>query len=240
MHSKHWFQMRLWTQARVMGLYAAQCMHDIARARNSAGNAEAGGGGDGVANNIVFEVFAHITRFFGYKVVLLGRYNAQGLTVRAGAGKGAAATNERSELEVFVREMVVTEHGLVEKHPSKRIHEVEDKDTDKDKDKDTDSPPASSTAPLVPEAPAHAHAHAPAPALATPAQLHDLEVWTRVSPGQEYIKVIVHCGCVVGALLLGDTELEEVFENLILNRLDVSAIGISLLDPSLDLEGYMD
>jgi thioredoxin reductase len=25
-HSKHWFQMRLWTQARQMGLYAAHCM----------------------------------------------------------------------------------------------------------------------------------------------------------------------------------------------------------------------
>ena len=26
-----------------------------------------------------FELFTHITKFFGYKVVLLGRYNAQGL-----------------------------------------------------------------------------------------------------------------------------------------------------------------
>ena len=73
-----------------------------------------------------------------------------------------------------------------------------------------------------------------------PTKLHDLEVWTRVTPGEEYIKVIIHHGRVVGALLLGDTELEEVFENLILNKLDVSEIGIALLDPNLDLEGYMD
>ena len=26
-----------------------------------------------------FELFAHVTRFFGYKVVLLGLFNAQGL-----------------------------------------------------------------------------------------------------------------------------------------------------------------
>jgi NAD(P)H-nitrite reductase large subunit len=47
-------------------------------------------------------------------------------------------------------------------------------------------------------------------------------------------------GKVVGAMLIGDTGLEEVFENLILNMLDVSAIGIDLLDPSLDLEDYFD
>ena len=29
--------------------------------------------------DFVFEIFSHVTRFFGYKVVLLGLYNAQGL-----------------------------------------------------------------------------------------------------------------------------------------------------------------
>jgi hypothetical protein len=24
--ARHWFQMRLWTQARIMGMYAAHCM----------------------------------------------------------------------------------------------------------------------------------------------------------------------------------------------------------------------
>jgi hypothetical protein len=45
---------------------------------------------------------------------------------------------------------------------------------------------------------------------------------------------------VVGALLIGDTDLEEVFENLILNGLDVGGIGVDLLDPEVDLEGFFD
>lgn len=69
---------------------------------------------------------------------------------------------------------------------------------------------------------------------------HPVEIWTRISPGVEYVKVVVFQGKVVGALLLGDTGLEEVFENLILDRLDVSALGADLLDPALDLAEYFD
>jgi NAD(P)H-nitrite reductase large subunit len=67
-----------------------------------------------------------------------------------------------------------------------------------------------------------------------------VEIWTRVIPGIEYVKVVVHRGKVVGALLIGDTNLEEVFENLILNRLDVSHLGVEMLDPSIDIEDYFD
>ena len=49
----HWFQMRLWTQARSMGIYDAQCM---------TGHQEHHGG------DFFFDIFAHVTRFFGYKV----------------------------------------------------------------------------------------------------------------------------------------------------------------------------
>ena len=66
------------------------------------------------------------------------------------------------------------------------------------------------------------------------------EVWVRVTPGVEYVKVCVLDGRVVGALLIGDTDLEEVMENLILNRLDVSTFGIGLLDPHIDLGDYFD
>ena len=41
-------------------------------------------------------------------------------------------------------------------------------------------------------------------------------------------------------MLLGDTDLEETFENLILNRFDVSCFGDRLLDPDIDLEDYFD
>jgi NAD(P)H-nitrite reductase large subunit len=47
-------------------------------------------------------------------------------------------------------------------------------------------------------------------------------------------------GKIVGALLIGNTDLEETFENLILNCLDVSAIGIELLNPDVDIEDYFD
>jgi hypothetical protein len=67
-----------------------------------------------------------------------------------------------------------------------------------------------------------------------------MEFWLRVTPGVEYIKLAVRDGRVVGALLIGDTELEEVFENLILNRLDVSALGVGLLDPEVDIADYFD
>lgn len=60
----YWFQMRLWTQARIMGAFSAQCMSEVQ---------------DNYGLDTHFELFAHITRFFGYKVVLLGRYNAQDL-----------------------------------------------------------------------------------------------------------------------------------------------------------------
>ena len=56
------FQMRLWSQARGQGAWAAHCMletHDM------------------VASPL--EIFAHATYFFGYKVVLLGWFNGQGL-----------------------------------------------------------------------------------------------------------------------------------------------------------------
>ena len=68
----------------------------------------------------------------------------------------------------------------------------------------------------------------------------EIEIWSRVTPDVEYVKVVLFRGRVVGALLVGDTGLEEVFENLILNQMDVSHVGVDLLDPSLDLEDYFD
>uniref|UniRef100_UPI00358F0E13 pyridine nucleotide-disulfide oxidoreductase domain-containing protein 1 n=1 Tax=Myxine glutinosa TaxID=7769 RepID=UPI00358F0E13 len=132
----HWFQMRLWTQARQMGAYAARCIL-------------ADSVGEPVDLDFCFELFAHITRFFGYKVVLLGRYNGQGLG-------------------------------------------------------------------------------------------SDCELLLRCTPGVEYVKLVMQCGRVVGALFVGDTDLEETFENLILNQMDLSAYGEGLLNPCVDIEDYFD
>ena len=125
------------------------------------------------------------------KVVLLGRYNAQGLG---------------SRVESAVRTTVFTKEGL-------NIQSEEFC--------------------IMPDA----------TTVTMEAHLKDtkkVEIWTRTTPGKEYVKVVIFGGKVVGALLMGDTGLEEVFENLILNRLDVSRLGVDLLDPTLDLEDYFD
>ncbi|XP_059470372.1 pyridine nucleotide-disulfide oxidoreductase domain-containing protein 1 [Neocloeon triangulifer] len=132
---KHWFQMRLWTQARQMGSQAARSMATPSSA---------------AMFDFSFELFAHVTTFFGFKVVLLGLYNGQGM--------------DPSTWEALVR----------------------------------------------------------------------------VTPGKEFIKLIISNGKVHGAVLIGNTELEETCENLILNQLDVSALGDDLLNPDVDIEDYFD
>jgi pyridine nucleotide-disulfide oxidoreductase domain-containing protein 1 len=67
-----------------------------------------------------------------------------------------------------------------------------------------------------------------------------LEIWTRVTAGEEYIKLVIFEGRIIGALLIGATTLAETFENLILNQINVSHLGIALLDANLDLEDYFD
>ena len=135
---RHWFQMRLWTQARQLGLFAGQCMDASLR-------------GEAIARDFSFEVFTHATKFFGFKVVLLGLFNGQTMTVS------------------------------------------------------------------------------------------DYEVLLRVTKGREYVKVVMSKeGRMQGAVLIGETDLEETFENLILNQMDLSQFGEDLLDPNVDIEDFFD
>ncbi|CAL1299624.1 unnamed protein product [Larinioides sclopetarius] len=53
--SKLWFQMRLWTQARQMGAYAAKCTVRDVR-------------GETAILDMCFDLFTHVTKFFGYKL----------------------------------------------------------------------------------------------------------------------------------------------------------------------------
>ncbi|KAF0298180.1 Pyridine nucleotide-disulfide oxidoreductase domain-containing protein 1 [Amphibalanus amphitrite] len=132
----HWFQMRLWSQARQMGLYAAKCM-------------SADRLGVPLLQDFCFEMFAHVTRLLGHKLILLGLFNGQRLGT-------------------------------------------------------------------------------------------DYTALIRMTPGVEFIKVVLRDGKVQGALLLGDTDLEETFENLILSQMDVSHLGDDLLSPDVDIEDYFD
>ncbi|XP_068247237.1 pyridine nucleotide-disulfide oxidoreductase domain-containing protein 1 [Palaemon carinicauda] len=134
--SPHWFQMRLWTQARQMGSYAAKCMWSSVS-------------GEEMYMDFCFELFCHATKFFGKKVILLGLYNGQGL---------------ESKYEVLLR----------------------------------------------------------------------------YSEGVEYIKCVMVDGRMQGALMIGETDLEETFENLILNQMDLSEFGEDLLNPDIDIEDYFD
>jgi len=52
--------------------------------------------------------------------------------------------------------------------------------------------------------------------------------------GEKYMKVVLREGRMVGAVLIGETDVEEAFENLILNQLDVSVFGEELLSHNID------
>lgn len=135
-HSEFWHQMRLWTQARQMGMMAGKSM---VAALNK----------EEIYQDFCFELFSHVTKLYGFQVVLLGRYNAQGLQ-------------------------------------------------------------------------------------------DDYELLFRITPDREYIKFVLKNGRLVGALLIGETGLEETCENLILNRIDLTPFGDDILNPNIDIEDYFD
>ncbi|KAI1720176.1 pyridine nucleotide-disulfide oxidoreductase domain-containing protein [Ditylenchus destructor] len=128
----HWAQIRLWTQARQMGIYCARAMVV-----------------SNILQDICFELFSHVTSFFGYKVILLGDFSATKLQ--------------------------------------------------------------------------------------KPYNLH-----FRITEKNEYVKVISKNSRIHGAVLIGNTDLEETMENLILNQTDINQIEDNLLDPQVDLEDYFD
>ena len=60
-------------------------------------------------------------------------------------------------------------------------------------------------------------------------------------PAPCFIRVLLLRGRMMGAVLIGDTGgLEETFENLILDRIDLSRWGPALLDPEFDVEDFFD
>lgn len=134
--AKHWFQMKLWSQARQMGAYAAKAMvGDFNK--------------EEVLQDFCFEMFAHSTKLFGHKVILLGLFNGQKLD-------------------------------------------------------------------------------------------NKYEILLRMTKGHEYIKFVLENNKLQGAVLIGETDLEEMAENLILNQIDLSPYGDDILNPDIDIEDYFD
>ena len=52
--------------------------------------------------------------------------------------------------------------------------------------------------------------------------------------------MVLRGGKMVGAVLVGETDLEETFENLILNQMDLTPYKDELLNPNIDIEDYFD
>jgi len=136
---QHWTQMRLWTQAQQMGAICAFSM--ISEDREDDLNLE-----------FNYEMFGHVTQFFGMKCIFLGRWNAQGLGIE----------NE------------------------------------------------------------------------------DYNVKLQVKPGETVVKLVLRKSRVVGAMLIGETDLEETMENLILDQIDLSSIEADLFEVDVDLEDMFD
>lgn len=72
----------------------------------------------------------------------------------------------------------------------------------------------------------------------------DVVMYSRVldagMPEATFVRVLLLKGKMQGAVLLGETELEETFENLILDGLDLSQYGPGLLDPDIELDHVFD
>lgn len=133
--SKWWFQMRLWTQARQMGLMAGKSM--AFKLRN-----------EEIYQDFCFELFGHVTQLYGVKVILLGLFNGQGLKNPVG--------------------------------------------------------------------------------------------YVRINPNEEYIKLICEDKKIHGAMLIGESDMAEAVENLILDQFDVSSYGEAILEHEFDLTEYYD
>lgn len=60
------------------------------------------------------------------------------------------------------------------------------------------------------------------------------------SDGPTFVRVLLRRGRLEGAVLVGETGLEETFENLILDGLDLGSLGPDLLDPEVELDHIFD
>lgn len=72
----------------------------------------------------------------------------------------------------------------------------------------------------------------------------DIVMYSRVldegTPAATFVRVQLLRGKMQGAVLIGEAELEETFENLILDGLDLSQYGPALLDPDIELDHVFD
>lgn len=71
--------------------------------------------------------------------------------------------------------------------------------------------------------------------------LDEKDVTTYSRRGDDsFARVLLVRGVMRGAVLIGDVESAETFENLILDGIDLSRFGPELLDPEVDIDDYFD
>ena len=70
----------------------------------------------------------------------------------------------------------------------------------------------------------------------------DVVSYSRTTEGEErtFVRVVLLRGRVQGAVMIGETDLEETMENLILDGIDVGRYGPELLDPDAELDHMFD
>lgn len=69
--------------------------------------------------------------------------------------------------------------------------------------------------------------------------LHDEGLHVQ-GPNATFVRVLLLRHRLMGAVLIGNTDYEEVFENLILDGLDLSSYGPDLLSSEVDLDQVFD
>jgi hypothetical protein len=228
----HWFQMRLWTQARVLGAYtgariAAHALTDSQRGRKALSDLELEGGYN-------LDLFAHCTSLGGFKVVLLGRFNGQGLD---GAFEEAVRGLEAPGLSVGTGRADADSTGLWRRVGTSGTPTGNEA-----------AAAAAVAAGAVGAAgpgrgglPGQEGAAADSETLAasSPAPA-DSGVSVQVSwlPGHHYMKLVLQGGRVVGAVLIGETDMEEAAERLIQGGHQLG--DADLTDPDLDIDAILD
>lgn len=70
----------------------------------------------------------------------------------------------------------------------------------------------------------------------------DLIAYSRAMEGDDssFVRVVLLRGRMQGAVLIGDTGLEEAFENVILDGIDLSQFGPRILDPDIEFDHIFD
>jgi NAD(P)H-nitrite reductase large subunit len=68
----------------------------------------------------------------------------------------------------------------------------------------------------------------------------NIEVLVRIRENQDYTKLVIKEDRVIGAILVGETGLDETIENLIHDQIEIGSIKHQILDDTVDIDDYFD